>query len=146
NSSPAVVGDWGVDAATGDAVRINRLQAAGIFGNPNDLARMEVIGIALSLYLFFHYRSLIVAPISLALLGLFGHTLILTPSRGGFMTLGATAVALVGTTMRGWKALVLGACALAVMFAVFAGRQTDLAVDEGTGQQRVKLWSEGLEA
>ena len=146
NPTPAVIQDWSKDEATGDAIRVSRLQAAGIFGNPNDLARMEVIGLALAVYLFFQRRSLILAPISLALVGLFGYTLTLTQSRGGFMALAVTMLALVGSAVRGRKALILSALVLAVMFALFAGRQTDLAVDAGTGQQRIRLWAEGLAA
>ena len=135
-----------VDEQTGDTVLISRIQAAGIFGNPNDLARMLAIGIALALYLFALGRPLLLAPLATALIGLFGYTLTLTQSRGGFLALAITVFALLSSMIRVRTALLLGLLAIPLMFLLFSGRQTDLAVDEGTGQQRIQLWSEGLTA
>src|SRR5205823_3488992 len=38
----------------------------------------------------------------------------------------------------------LAAVVLPALFALFAGRQTDLSAAGGTGQARIQLWSEGL--
>jgi putative inorganic carbon (hco3(-)) transporter len=147
NPSLVTARESSIDVTTGEPTTIERIGAAGIFGNPNDLARILVIGLALAVYLVVQSRSpLTLVPVAAVLVVLFGYTLSLTHSRGGFIDLAVTTLVLVIGMFRGRKALVLSVIAVLVMFVVFAGRQTDLTVADGTGQQRIRLWSEGLEA
>jgi len=67
-----------------------------------------------------------------------------TRSRGGMLALLAGVMAY-GTARFGWRraAPCLGLC-LPLLLVLSAGRMTDLSVTEGTGQQRIRLWSEGM--
>jgi O-antigen ligase len=75
---------------------------------------------------------------------LFAYALTLTHSRGGFLGMLAAVVVFIWVRL-GWRRGVpIASVALPVMFFVFAGRQTELAVGEGTEQERIQLWSNGL--
>ena len=69
------------------ARRLARLQATGIYGNPNDLSRILVVGILLGLYFLGDRRLGLLRPLWLLPIGLFGLGLHLTHSRGGLMSL-----------------------------------------------------------
>src|SRR5205807_1762810 len=80
----------------------------------------------------------------LAPIGLFGYALSLTQSRGGFIALLGALLTLVWSRF-GWrKAIPLAAILVPVMFMLFDGRMTGLSASEGTGQERIQLWSEGF--
>ena len=68
----------------------------------------------------------------------------LTHSRGGFLALLAGLAAFVHLRFGGKKTVLLGLLCLPLLFVVFAGRMTSLSADEGTGQTRIQLWSDGL--
>src|SRR5260370_10175657 len=75
---------------------------------------------------------------------LFGYGLVLTRSRGGFLALVAGLFTLFQARF-GWRrTLLLASAGLPLLFVLFAGRQTTLSTVEGTGQDRIQLWSEGL--
>ena len=42
------------------------------------------------------------------------------------------------------KTFLLGLLVLPILLGVFAGRMTSISADEGTGQTRIQLWSDGL--
>jgi O-antigen ligase len=132
------------DSESGDVVGMNvRLCGAGIFANPNDLSRILAVGIALCLYFVATRRSVLLIPFWIAAAGLFGYALILTMSRGGLMGLVVTLAVLFYARFGARKAIVLMGL-LAVAAGALGGRQTELSTSEGTGQQRIRLWSEGL--
>ncbi len=80
----------------------------------------------------------------MAPLALFGYALALTNSRGGLLAL-LTAMLVLFQARFGWrKTLVLVPIVLPLMFLLFAGRQTEFTTSEGTSQQRIQFWSEGL--
>jgi hypothetical protein len=127
-------------AATGELVNFVQLQASGIFSDPNDLSMALVMGIGLALYRFTDRRSGLVRILWIAPLGLFLYALSLTHSRGGFVGLLAGMLALFVARF-GWKrSIPLAVVALPAMLVLFAGRQTNLTVNSGTGQARVQLW------
>jgi O-antigen ligase len=135
------------DPQTGEVLYVNvRLCGAGIFANPNDLSRILVVGIAVSLYWLGDRRHVLLKPFWLAATGLFGYALVLTQSRGGFIDLAVTLAVLGYARFGMLKTLVLGGLLVAAVLAAGQGRLTDLDVSEGTGQQRIQLWSDGLEA
>jgi O-antigen ligase len=77
---------------------------------------------------------------------LFGVVLGHTYSRGGFLALCAGLLTLFQARC-GWrKSLALGALALPVLVVLFAGRMTSISASEGTGQGRIQLWSDWLDA
>ena len=121
-----------------------RLQATGIYGNPNDLSRILVVGILLSLYFLGDRRLGLLRPLWLLPIGLFGLGLHLTHSRGGLLSLFAGIWALFYNRYGRAKTLLLGAMILPVLLVGFGGRQTNFSTSEGTGQERIKIWNDGF--
>jgi putative inorganic carbon (hco3(-)) transporter len=127
------------NSATGEVYNVLRLYGTGIFSDPNDLCLILVIGIGLSLYGFDARRSAIrwlwVVPLLV-----FGYTLTLTNSRGGFLAMLGCVVATCVARF-GWrKSVPIAALLLPAIFVLFAGRQTDISTSGGTGQQRIQFW------
>ncbi len=85
---------------------------------------------------------LLFVPVLVLLAVILAHT----QSRGGFLAASAGLMTLFQARY-GWrKTLMLGALALPFALVFFAGRMTSLSVSEGTGQSRIQLWSDWLEA
>jgi hypothetical protein len=137
--------DSHVDKESGEAISVARLCGVGLFGNPNDLSRILVVGIALTIYLM-GQCSLAALPGLLGLAGLFGYALTQTHSRGGLIALAVTLTVLWQLRFGGKRTAVLALLAVPVGLMLFGARQTDLSTDEGTGQQRIQLWLEGFSA
>ena len=118
---------------------IRRLGSTGLFQDPNDMCLMLVMAMTICVYqILEHQRWLWVGALML-----FGHALMLTHSRGGFIgMLWALVVLLLGRF--GKKALPLGMLVLPVVFFLFAGRQTEISLKSGTGQTRLQLWYDGM--
>lgn len=139
--SLAAVADSEIDAASGEEYTLMRLCSTGIFNDPNDLAIMLVVCMLICVYRIVSpaadlWRFVWVAP-----LGLFGHGLAMTHSRGGFLTLLAGLLVLFQARF-GWrKALPMALIVVPAMVLLFAGRQTDISASEDTGQGRVQIWS-----
>jgi O-antigen ligase len=130
--------------AVGKETFIYRLQGSGIFQDPNDLCILLVISLLLSLYWLNDVRS---GFLRLAMIGpllLFAYALSRTQSRGGMLAL----LAGLGVFMRmrfGWvRSLLLGMVLVPLLLVVFAGRQTSISTSEGTAQERIQIWSDGL--
>ena len=122
-----------------------RLVAAGIYGNPNDLARIIVVGITICAFGLRHYPSKSMRVLWLAALCVFAYALQLTYSRGGLLALIAGVVTLLHArygTRKGGALLLL----LLPLLIIFDGRQTNIDTRSGTGQLRIRLWSAGLVA
>lgn len=134
-----------LNKVTGQGDLIYRLQGSGLFQDPNDLCTLLVGVLLLSLYWLTDVRSGLLRFAMLGPLALFAYALLRTQSRGGLMALvGGLAVFL--WARFGWvRALLVGAAMLPVLLLVFAGRQTDLSTSAGTSQERIRLWSDGLE-
>ncbi len=133
-----------IDPQTGMPVTIWRMQSVGIFGNPNDLARILVVALLICLFEAsqrpLRFRSLL----WLAPLLVLGYGLKLTYSRGGLLALGSGVVALMYARY-GWKKTMFAAIAVIPIIVVFfSGRQTELDMSSGTAQQRIHIWSDGL--
>ena len=133
---------WGdVD---GDEVELWRLCGSGIFNDPNDLSLLLVASVVLCAYHLANPTWPVARWAWLAPLALFGYALTLTQSRGGFLALVASLLVLLARLL-GWRrCLPVAAVVVPALFLVFGGRQTDLSTADGTGQDRIRLWSEGL--
>ncbi|HEX8523945.1 MAG TPA: O-antigen ligase family protein [Tepidisphaeraceae bacterium] len=124
---------------------LKRLAATGIFANPNDLSRILVIGITISLYALMEkggssMRFLWAVP---ALI--FAYALMLTYSRGGMLALFA-GLGVLFASRYGWRRTIVASVILVpALLMTFGGRQTDFNAKEGTGQERIRLWAEGFE-
>jgi hypothetical protein len=133
-----------IDEETGEVPVLARLQCTGIFSNPNDLSRILIVAILISLYFLGDRRSNLRRVLSLFLLPFYGLALYLTQSRGGLLGLFAGIGALFYTRYGGKKALFLGGIILPILLFAFGGRQTKFSTSEGTGQERIRLWNEGF--
>ena len=135
-----------LDPESGEWTTKVRLRGGGIFGNPNDMSRLLTIGIILSLYWLGDRGPLVLRLVWLAPLTLCSYALTQTFSRGGFIGLVVGLLVLFRAAFGTRKALLLSAVALPALFVLSAGRQTDISTSEGTGQLRVRFWSEGFTA
>lgn len=134
------------DPESGEWTTKVRLSGGGVFGNPNDMSRLLAVGIILALYWLGDRGPLVVRAIWLAPLALCGYALTQTFSRGGFIGLLVGLVVLFRAAFGTRKALLLSAVALPALFVLSSGRQTDISTSEGTGQLRVRFWSQGFTA
>ncbi len=133
-----------VDPSTGEPLELERLQATGIYGNPNDLSRILVVGILLCLYFLGDQRSGPVRALFILPMALFGQGLHLTHSRGGVLSLLAGIGVLLIYRLGRTKSLLLAAAVLPALLLVSGGRETNFSTSSGTGQERLKLWNEGF--
>ena len=132
------------DPNTGNLIKVNRMCGTGIFNDPNDFALILVTAIPMCFCWLTDPAGKAMRPFWLVLLLFFGYALMLTHSRGGFLALMAGMTALFYLKFGGKKTVLLGLVALPLLLAVFAGRMTNISADEGTGQTRIQLWSDGL--
>jgi len=124
-------------------VFVERLQAAGIYGNPNDLSRIIVVALTICLYFLVWEKKPERRVLWGGMMVVFIYALQLTASRGGLLALIAGVVVLLNARF-GMKKGAFLLLLLVPALAIFGGRQTDITTNTGTGQLRVKLWSEGL--
>ena len=135
-----------IDPKTGMVYTFPRLRSTGIFNDPNDLSMIAVAGIAIAAYFFTDRQAGFVRYMSTAALAACGYALLLTRSRGGLLALVAS-LSMLYQARYGWrKAMLVGAIVLPALLLAAVGRQADIggAMEEGTGQERIKLWSQGL--
>ncbi len=129
---------------SGHLIEYPRLVGTGIFNDPNDLSLLLGINIFLCLYWLGDKpsggsRFLWVVPLLL-----FGYALSLTLSRGGLIGLVVGLMVLFRNRYGWWKTIPLATVALPAILLLFAGRQTDISTTQGTAQERILLWSDGL--
>ncbi|MDB5391484.1 MAG: O-antigen polymerase [Planctomycetaceae bacterium] len=130
---------------TGAVALVLRMRGTGIFEDPNDISMLIVAAIILCCYfatdkMFSVLRGLWLLPMGVLLTGLF-----CTRSRGGLMSLGAAFLTYILLRFgRGWSVLA-GALGL-IALPVIAGRQGEIDIEDGTGQERIQMWAEGLDA
>jgi hypothetical protein len=132
-----------LDPLTGEPVAVNRLQAVGIFQDPNELCVLLAALVPLGLY-----RVATGSPIGRLLwlgpLALFLYAIALTHSRGGFLAF-VTGLAVLAGLRFGWRrTALLGTLGLPLVLVAFAGRQTNISANVGTGQTRIQLWSDWM--
>lgn len=137
--------DDSVEGMYGASIAIKRLQATGIFRDPNELCVLLSALLPICLYFLFAERNLLLRGLSLCLIPLFGYAVYLTQSRGGFMAF-AGSLGVLAWMRFGWKkAALIGATGLPVLLLLFAGRQTDISTKAGTAQTRIELWRDWMQ-
>lgn len=130
-------------SAEGDVAWYFRLCGLGIFHDPNDMAQLIVMTSILCLYFMTDPKMTGVRYLWIPALGVCGYALFLTHSRGGLLAGGVAMMVWLATRYGGKVALGIGAmCALALPVAM--GRQGNIDLSGGTGQQRIQLWADGL--
>lgn len=128
-----------------EVLTVARMRGTGIFQDPNDMASAIVIAGILCTYFLMDtslskLRFAWLIPLAILFVGL-----LCTKSRGGLMACGVTFLTFIINRYGGKVAIVsaiLGVCTLPLI----AGRQTEVDMEGGTGQDRVQLWREGFEA
>jgi O-antigen ligase len=126
-------------------VTLLRLQAMGIFHDPNDFSLILVVAILAVMHSMIQSTSWIVRAAHLAPLSVLGGAFALTQSRGGFLSL-AVGVSVLAVARWGLKRSVPALLiALPVMLILFGGRQTDINLDSNdTSGSRVALWRDSM--
>lgn len=135
-----------IDPTTGMVYTFPRLRSTGIFNDPNDLSMIAVAGIAIAAFFLTDREGGNSRPAALMGLSACGYALLLTRSRGGLLALMA-ALGMLFQARYGWrKAILAAAVAMPALMLVAGGRQANIggAMERGTGQERIKLWSQGL--
>ncbi len=130
---------------TGATELVLRMRGTGIFADPNDISLLIVASTILCCYFltdqsFGFLRWLWFIPIGIVITAL-----ICTRSRGGILAGGAAFLTYILLRFgRGWSVLA-GALALLAL-PVLAGRQGEIDLEGGTGQERIQMWAEGFDA
>jgi hypothetical protein len=132
------------DPETGQLIDVQRMCGTGIFNDPNDLALVLITAIPLCMYWFADPKRKAQRPLWVAFILLFGFALMLTHSRGGLLALITGMMAFLYVRYGVMRTLALGMLMLPMVLIVFAGRMTSVSAEEGTGQTRIQLWSDGL--
>ncbi|TWT82765.1 O-Antigen ligase [Planctomycetes bacterium CA13] len=131
-------------SSTTTVTMIDRLRGTGIFQDPNDFGLILVTGCVLSLSFLLRpgagwRRYAWLAPTSVLLIAFS-----LTHSRGAMLSL-ACVIPAVFVYHRGTKVALLSLFLLPFLGMVFSSRMTEMeAIDAGTGQSRIQIWSESL--
>jgi O-antigen ligase len=136
-----------IDPATGERVTSQRLQATGIYSDPNDFSMILLVCMGICVYGALRPGARLRRLLWLAPFAVFAYALFRTQSRGGFLALMAGTLVLLRARFTWKKTLLIGSLVVPVLVFAFAGRQTDIDLDNGddTFQARVRLWSEGLQ-
>ena len=134
-----------VQASEGEALL--RLCGTGIFSDPNDYSLMLVLCMCVCVYVLGWRRLGQRRWLAFLPLAVFGYALILTHSRGGFMSVCAAGATFLVARF-GWRnALPLVAAMSVLVLVPVWGRQTEWNVSdpEDTFQARLELWSSSLD-
>jgi O-antigen ligase len=136
--------DIDLNRETGEQIVYTRLQASGIFQDPNELCVMLAAAVPLVLYRLTDPAASVLRLLWVGPLGLFLYAIYKTYSRGGLLALlGGLGILLI--VRYGWRvAVALGAVGLPLVLVLIGGRQADMSAQSGTGQSRVQIWSDWM--
>jgi hypothetical protein len=133
-----------VDPMTGEKkVMFFRLRSINWFHDPNALGLLISGGVLICLYEMASRRGVFFLPVGLLILGLFGWAFVLTESKGGFLALACSLLALC-VARAGKKGVIAAAILLSLLLTLFAGRATTISPDDQSAQDRFALWERGL--
>ncbi len=120
-----------------------RIQAIGIFEDPNDLALAIVMILPFFFFLLTQSRSMLTKTISAVAMVVLLFALYLTDSRGGMLSFGVISLLLFARKF-GWvTGVVFGAVMIASMF-VLSERMSEISTGEASAAGRIEAWVEGL--
>lgn len=123
-----------------------RLRAMGIFNDPNDLCLILNAASFICLHLLIENKNLLVRLGLAACIMTMLYALALTQSRGGFLSLLVGLIVFLFTRVSRKQAVLIGAVVLPVIFVIFAGRITNIDINDtnDTAQGRIQLWRDAL--
>lgn len=124
--------------------RVTRMCGTGIFKDPNDISQLIVAVSVLTTYFLFDRRRRFTRFVWIIPLIIFGMGLMYTKSRGGILS-AAVAVLTYIALRYGGRTSILAALMGACLLPFMAGRQGDIDIEDGSGQERIQMWSEGLQ-
>ncbi len=132
------VGLWGQVLIDG------RIQAAGVFSDPNDLALALLAAFPYAYLKFSETPAAGVKAIALLVMAVLVYALYLTQSRGGMMALGMLITVLL---TRRFGRVFGGVMGVAVLVGIFliAPRMATISTGEASAHGRVEAWSIGLD-
>jgi O-antigen ligase len=121
-----------------------RIQAVGIFSDPNDLALIINTVLPLTLLWLFQSRSLLIKIYAFVVSIIFVYAVFLTASRGGLLCLGLMAILMF---QRKFGKIVGVAGGLAVMAAlvVLGPRMNTISPEEASSYGRLEAWVLGMQ-
>jgi O-Antigen ligase len=144
NLKAAFVTDVEYDPISGQMVEFKRLRGTGTFRDPNDMCLLLSMGIFIALFGLTDHSQSVFRWAWVGPLLFFFFALALTQSRGGFVSLLAGCMILLGARY-GWRWMLLGLPLVPVIIVLVGGRMTSFSAVEGTGQTRIQIWSDGLQ-
>ncbi len=129
----------------GNQTFVFRMRGLGIFNDPNDVALLIAVAGVICLYFLTDkglstVRWLWIIPL---LILAFGY--LQTQSRGGLLAIGGAGTAWLAVRYGGRVAIALGLMG-ALAAPLVLGRAAEMDVSDGSGQARVQIWSDGLQA
>jgi O-antigen ligase len=120
-----------------------RIQAVGIFSDPNDLALIINCVLPLVVLWLLQSRSLLIKIYSFFVIILFVYAIFLTASRGGLLCLGLMAI-LLGMRKFGKIVGVLGGIGVMGALLVLGPRMNTISPDEASSYGRLEAWVVGM--
>lgn len=120
-----------------------RMRGTGIFEDPNDLCQVITACGVICAYGLFRKASGTRRFVWLAPMALLALALVYTHSRGGMLSTLAAIMTLM-TFKYGTRVAVAGGVLAIPAVIILGGRQTEIDLEDGTGQDRIQLWSDGL--
>jgi O-antigen ligase len=117
-----------------------RIQAVGIFADPNDLALVINTVLPLVLLLIAQSRSVLVRAYMLLLAAVFVFSIFLTESRGGLLALGAMAMLFSYRKFGKIVGVPMGIMVMAALF-VLGPRMDTISTEEASSYGRLEAWS-----
>ncbi len=121
-----------------------RIQAVGIFSDPNDLGLALVVVMPFFYLKLTEFSRLWQKPLALIGLLLILYALFLTQSRGGILALGVILVLLLTRKLGRTFGIIAGAMVFLAIFAL-APRMGTISTGEASAHGRVEAWSIGLD-
>ena len=129
--------------ALGQIKMVHRLQSVGL--DPNDLAMLTATGLLLCLWRISIATTRINRCFWLLPSGLLFYVLLHTQSRGGLLCLIGGSLVLMHAYCGVRKTSIVALAAGLALVLGLGGRMTDVsALESGTGQSRLQMWSAGL--
>lgn len=134
----------GFDEEEEMSIIVLRMRGTGLFEDPNDISLVIVTAGLLCVYFLTHREPFLPRPVWILMLAVLLLGLMLTRSRGGVLSMGAGIVTLLTFKYGKWPAIFGVLCAILAV-PLLGGRQGEIDLEGGTGQERVQLWAEGYD-
>ncbi|MEZ6064839.1 MAG: O-antigen ligase family protein [Planctomycetaceae bacterium] len=137
-----VIETFGYDSL-GNTKFVYRMRGLGIFNDPNDVALLIAVAGMICLYFLTDTSLSLLRLAWLVPLAILAIGYIETQSRGGLLAIGASGA--VWASLRYGRKVAFALCAIGMLLAPVAlGRAAKIDVSDGTGQDRIQIWGEGL--